>query len=86
MCCLVNLLRQLNNIALLIAVIIIIIISSYQQALSSVEVGLKKLEEFGVPTKRPDDYFAEMLKTDDHMRKASSCTFFIVVCCSQWEL
>ena len=30
---------------------------------SFVEVGLKKLEEFGVPTKRPDDYIAEMLKT-----------------------
>ena len=43
--------------------------SSYQQALSSVEVGLRKLEEFEIPTKRPEDYFAEMVKTDDHMRK-----------------
>ena len=23
----------------------------------------------GVPTKRPDDYFAQMAKTDDHMQK-----------------
>ena len=23
----------------------------------------------GVPTKRPDDYFAQMAKTDDHMNK-----------------
>ena len=42
---------------------------SYQQAQSAVSIGLRKLEELGVPVKRPDDYFAEMVKTDDHMRK-----------------
>jgi len=30
------------------------------------------MEELGVAIKRPDDYFAEMVKTDDHMRKV--CT------------
>ena len=34
-------------------------------------VGLKKLQELDIPTQRPDDYFAEMIKTDDHMRKVS---------------
>ena len=42
---------------------------SYQQALSAVELGKRKLEELDIPTTRPDDYFAEMVKTDDHMRK-----------------
>ena len=45
---------------------------SYQQACSSVKVGLRKLEELGVPTQRPEDYFAEMVKNDDHMRKVGS--------------
>lgn len=36
-------------------------------------VGLRKLEELGVPTQRPEDYYAEMVKTDDHMRKVRQC-------------
>ena len=42
---------------------------SFHQAQSSVLIGLRKLEKLGVPTKRPEDYFAEMVKTDDHMRR-----------------
>ncbi len=42
---------------------------SFRQAQSSVLIGLHKLEELGVPLQRPDDYFAEMIKTDDHMKK-----------------
>ena len=42
---------------------------SYHQAQASVLSGLHKLEGLGVPTSRPDDYYAEMVKTDDHMRK-----------------
>ena len=34
-------------------------------------LGLRKLEELEIPTTRPDDYFAEMVKTDNHMRKVS---------------
>ncbi len=67
------------------------LLCSYQQALSSVVVGQKKLEELGVPIKRPDDYFAEMLKTDDHMRKVSiqQCSLcrvqeFYTVCSCVW--
>lgn len=44
---------------------------SYQQAQSAVAVGLRKLEELDIATTRPDDYFAEMVKTDDHMRKVT---------------
>lgn len=31
--------------------------------------ALPKLSKLGIPTKRPDDYFAEMVKTDDHMQR-----------------
>lgn len=41
----------------------------YRQAQTAVIEGIKKLKELGIPTKRPDDYFAEMAKTDDHMQK-----------------
>ena len=30
-----------------------------------------KLHKLGIPTKRPDDYFAEMVKTDEHMQRVS---------------
>lgn len=46
---------------------------SYQQALSAVQLGQRKLEELNIPITRPDDYFAEMVKTDDHMRKVCCC-------------
>ena len=46
---------------------------SYRQAQWAASVGLRKLEELGIPTQRPDDYFAEMVKTDDHMRKVIIC-------------
>lgn len=41
----------------------------HRQAQAAVIDGIVKLKEFGIPTKRPDDYFAEMAKTDDHMQK-----------------
>jgi len=31
--------------------------------------AIPKLHQLGVATKRPDDYYAEMAKTDDHMKK-----------------
>ena len=46
---------------------------SYHQAQSSVLLGLRKLGELGVPTQRPEDYYAEMVKTDDHMRRVRQC-------------
>lgn len=41
----------------------------YRQAQATVIESLSRLKNMGVPTKRPDDYFAQMMKTDDHMQK-----------------
>ena len=32
------------------------------------------MEQLGVAVRRPDDYFAEMVKNDDHMRKVCNVT------------
>ena len=42
---------------------------SLRQAQCSTYIGIEKLKELDVPTGRPLDYFAEMIKTDNHMRK-----------------
>lgn len=41
----------------------------YAQSLSAVQEARKKLKEEGVPFTRPTDYFAEMVKADEHMAK-----------------
>nr|CAG4643489.1 EOG090X0D84 [Ilyocryptus agilis] len=41
----------------------------YRQAQVAVIEGLARLKALGVPTKRPEDYFAQMAKSDDHMLK-----------------
>ena len=41
----------------------------YRQAQATVIESFSRLKNMGVPTKRPDDYFAQMMKTDDHMQK-----------------
>ncbi|CAH8438434.1 unnamed protein product [Schistosoma turkestanicum] len=41
----------------------------YRIAQAAVLIALPKLHALDVPTKRPSDYFAEMVKTDDHMIK-----------------
>ncbi|XP_055381411.1 probable rRNA-processing protein EBP2 homolog [Condylostylus longicornis] len=41
----------------------------HRQAQAAVLEGIKKLHALNIPTKRPDDYFAEMAKTDEHMQK-----------------
>jgi len=41
----------------------------HRQAQAAVTEGIIKLKELGIATKRPDDYFAEMAKADDHMQK-----------------
>ncbi len=42
---------------------------SYRLAQAAVQEGLPRLKKAGIPTKRPDDYYAEMAKTDEHMKK-----------------
>lgn len=44
-------------------------LSSYQMALNSVKQAVDRLEQAGIPYKRPDDYYAEMMKSDEHMAK-----------------
>jgi len=41
----------------------------YRQAQSAVLEGLKRLQSMNIATKRPEDYFAQMAKTDEHMQK-----------------
>ncbi|XP_061539670.1 probable rRNA-processing protein EBP2 [Phycodurus eques] len=41
----------------------------YRQAQATVLEALPLLSKHGIATKRPDDYFAEMAKSDQHMQK-----------------
>ncbi|XP_068630767.1 probable rRNA-processing protein EBP2 homolog [Battus philenor] len=41
----------------------------HRQAQAAVIDGIKRLKELNVPTRRPDDFFAEMAKSDEHMQK-----------------
>ncbi|XP_055588502.1 probable rRNA-processing protein EBP2 homolog [Uranotaenia lowii] len=41
----------------------------HRQAQAAVVEGIKRLHELNIVTKRPDDYFAEMAKTDEHMQR-----------------
>jgi len=45
--------------------------SSYRQAQATVLEAVPRLHKLGIKTKRPEDYFAEMAKTDSHMKKVS---------------
>lgn len=42
---------------------------SYRQAQAAVLFGLEKLKKLKIPTQRPNDYYAEMAKSDAHMKK-----------------
>lgn len=44
---------------------------SYRQAQATVLAALPLLNKHSIATKRPDDYFAEMAKTDQHMQKVT---------------
>lgn len=46
--------------------------SFHRQAQAAVIEGIKRLHKLGIATKRPDDYFAEMAKSDEHMQKVRS--------------
>lgn len=51
----------------------------HRQAQAAVLIGIPKFREKGVKTKRPDDYFAEMAKSDQHMQKVSTLLYSIYV-------
>ncbi|GMF17777.1 unnamed protein product [Phytophthora lilii] len=44
-------------------------VAFYNNTLASVRLAKERLKKEGVAYKRPDDYFAEMLKSDAHMAK-----------------
>merc|ERR1712020_261379 len=41
----------------------------YRQAQATVLESFARLNNMGINTKRPEDYFAQMMKSDDHMQK-----------------
>ncbi|XP_030761839.1 probable rRNA-processing protein EBP2 homolog [Sitophilus oryzae] len=41
----------------------------HRQAQATILEAIPKLTKLGLPTRRPEDYFAEMAKTDEHMQK-----------------
>lgn len=55
--------------------VLCLLTSSYRQAQATVLEALPLLNKHGIATRRPDDYFAEMAKSDQHMQKVSS--FFL---------
>ncbi|KAF9978126.1 rRNA-processing protein and EBNA1-binding protein ebp2 [Actinomortierella ambigua] len=44
-------------------------VAFYEQALEAAVKGRELLKKEGIPFERPDDYFAEMVKSDEHMAK-----------------
>lgn len=51
-------------------------VAFYDNALESVLLAREKAEEVGIPFTRPDDFFAEMVKSDDHMAKIKDRLIF----------
>ncbi|KAK7043817.1 putative rRNA-processing protein EBP2 [Halocaridina rubra] len=47
-------------------------ITFYRQAQAAVLEGYRKLKELNLPTMRPEDYFAQMAKSDEQMQKIRS--------------
>lgn len=52
---------------------------SYRQAQATVLAALPLLNKHSIATKRPDDYFAEMAKTDQHMQKVTIFYFYFLI-------
>ncbi|KAL6218389.1 hypothetical protein ACLB2K_011603 [Fragaria x ananassa] len=44
----------------------------YTQALNGTRMAFEKLQGMGLPFLRPEDYYAEMVKSDSHMEKVKS--------------
>ena len=50
--------------------------SFYERALASAELAVSKLKALGVATRRPDDFYAEMVKSDEHMKRVRAELIF----------
>jgi rRNA-processing protein EBP2 len=48
---------------------------SYRQAQATVLEAIPRLKKEKIPTKRPDDYYAQMAKSDEHMKKVKYLFF-----------
>jgi len=48
----------------------------YQNILAGVKIGRAKLKEANIPYQRPEDFFAEMIKSDAHMDKIKDKLIF----------
>ena len=55
----------------------------YRQAQATVLEVIPRLTSMGVKTKRPDDYFAQMAKTDTHMNKVHHAMFLQRKICAE---
>jgi len=51
-------------------------VAFYNTALEAVNLARPKCQEFGIPFSRQEDFFAEMVKTDDHMAKVKDRLIF----------
>lgn len=51
-------------------------VAFYNLALEAVHIAREKCQEANIPFTRPVDYFAEMVKTDDHMAKVKDRLIF----------
>merc|ERR1711865_23832 len=51
-------------------------VAFYNNALEAVTLAREKCEEVGLPFSRPEDFFAEMVKTDDHMARIKDRLIF----------
>ena len=52
---------------------------SYRQAQLAVQEALPRLQKLGVLTQRPEDYFAEMVKTDEHMQRVKGINRALII-------
>jgi rRNA-processing protein EBP2 len=48
----------------------------YEQALNSANVAIRNLKDLGIAVKRPDDFYAEMVKSDEHMKRVRAELIF----------
>lgn len=48
----------------------------YERALESANECVRRLKDLGIPVRRPDDYYAEMVKSDEHMKRVRSELLF----------
>lgn len=55
-----------------------LLIYSYRQAQATILEALPLLNRHSIATKRPEDYFAEMAKSDQHMQKVSLVSFIMM--------